>query len=176
MRISLVAAMSENRIIGRDGRLPWRLRGDLRRFRQLTIGHPVVMGRKTFESIGAPLPKRCNIVLSRDANWNAADVLVASDLERAMRLAGECQELFIIGGEEVYQQALPMADRIYLTVVHATLEGDTRFPEIDLHNWTLVEDERHEADEFDRFDYSFRLYEKAVRPSLMRTEENRHHE
>ena len=157
MRITLVAAVAENGVIGRDGALPWRLSGDLRRFRELTTGHHVVMGRRTWESIGRPLPGRTNVVLSRDPFFRPehASVVVEPSLEDAIehaRLAGDT-ELFVIGGAEVYARALPLADRIELTRVAARVEGDVHFPALDALDWTQSPPEHHPAD--DRNEHSF---------------------
>lgn len=140
-RIALVVAVAENGVIGRAGRLPWRLPSDLKRFRQLTLGKPVIMGRKTYASIGRPLDGRDNIVLTRRTGFAAPDVHVASSLEEALALgrrlaAGRgADEVAIIGGEEIFRGALVAADRVYLTVVHATLPGDTHFPTLDPRVW-----------------------------------------
>lgn len=122
--------MAENRVIGRNGAIPWDLPGDRRRFRELTWGHPVIMGRRTFESIGRPLPGRRNIVLSRQEGYFAAGCIVVHDLPSALAAAGEADEIFVIGGGELYREALPRAERLYLTIVHREAEGDVLFPEI----------------------------------------------
>jgi len=128
--ISIICAMAENRVIGSGPDIPWDLPADRTRFRELTWGHPVIMGRKTFESLGHPLPGRTNIVLSRDPGYRPEGVVVAGDLETALSLAGKDNEVFICGGGEVYRKAMPLADRIYLTVLHRHCEGDVFFPEI----------------------------------------------
>lgn len=140
-KVSLVVAVARNGIIGADGDMPWRLSSDLKRFRALTMGHPVVMGRRTFASIGKPLDGRFNVVLTRDPAFAAEGVAVASDLSSALNLArddakarGSC-EIFVIGGGAVYAEALPLADRIYLTEVAAEPAGDTRFPVLDPATW-----------------------------------------
>jgi dihydrofolate reductase len=135
MNISLIAAMAENRVMGRDNQLPWRLPADLRRFKQITMGKPLLMGRKTFESIGRALPGRLNIVLSRQPGYRAEGCLVASSLETALRAAESAEEIMVIGGAQVFADTLPLARRIYLTRIHATVEGDTRFPEYDEGAW-----------------------------------------
>lgn len=157
MRVTLVAAVAENGVIGRDGTLPWRLSADLRRFRELTTGHHVVMGRRTWESIGRPLPGRTNVVLSRDPFFRPEDesVVVEPSLEDALaraRRAGET-ELFVIGGAEVYALALPVADRIELTRVAARVEGDVRFPPLDPTEWSEHAVGSHPAD--DRNEHAF---------------------
>lgn len=130
MIVSLIAAMAENRVIGRDGALPWHLPADLARFKALTLGHPVIMGRKTFAAIGRPLPGRLNIVLSRQPAFRPAGVLVARSLAEALQLAAGAVEVFICGGGQLYREALPLAERVYLTIVHRAYPGDTVFPEL----------------------------------------------
>jgi dihydrofolate reductase len=130
MKISLIAALSENRVIGRENRLPWSLPEDLQRFRELTTGHPVILGRKTYESIGRVLPKRQNIIITRNRDYRISGAEVVGSLDEAIaRADASSGEIFIIGGAEIYQQALPRADRLYLTLVHAEVEGDAFFPE-----------------------------------------------
>lgn len=130
MTVTIIAAMAGNRVIGKDGALPWRLPDDLARFRAITMGHPVIMGRKTFEAIGRPLPGRLNIILTRREGYAPEGVAVARSLAGAVALAGTAGEAFICGGGEIYREALPLADRIHLTVVHRPYEGDTTFPEL----------------------------------------------
>ena len=176
MKVSLIMAVSENRVIGRCGELPWHLPADLRHFKRLTVGHTLVMGRRTFESIGRPLPKRRSVVLSRHSAFSAPGVSVARDLEQALTVAarlereavGEGGEVFVIGGAAVFAAALPRAERIYLTLVHADVEGDVFLPS-DLpcppwngDDWSLESDERHPADERHEHAFSFRLYERSV--------------
>ncbi len=161
MRISLIVAMSENRVIGRDGRLPWHLSADLRRFKQLTMGHTIVMGRKTFESIGRPLPGRTSIVVTRQRDYQPPGVLVAASLDEAQRLAAGETELFYIGGGEIYRQALPRVARIYMTRVHAEIAGDVMFPELAADQWRWIEQSEHAADEKNDFPFSFLVYERV---------------
>lgn len=130
MTVTIIAAMAENRVIGKEGAMPWHLPDDLARFRAITLGHPVIMGRKTFDSIGRPLPGRLNIVLTRQEGYAPAGVAVARTLAEALALAGSAGEVFICGGGEVYREALPLADRIHLTVIHRPYGGDTTFPEL----------------------------------------------
>lgn len=140
MRISAIVAMAQNRVIGRQGQLPWRLPEDLKHFKALTLGHPIIMGRKTYESIGRPLPGRQNIVISRRANYEAHGVEVADSLEKALTLCQKgSDEVFIIGGAEIYAAALPRTDRIYLTWIKKEIEGDTYFPNFDLKDFQEVE-------------------------------------
>jgi dihydrofolate reductase len=158
--ISLVVAAAENGVIGRGGALPWRLSDDLRRFKALTTGKPVVMGRKTFESIGRPLPGRRNIVMTRDDSYQAEGCDVVGSPEAALAAAREAPEVMVIGGAEVYRQFLPLAGRIHLTRVHAAIEGDTFLPAIDPALWTEVSQTRHPADQRNDFDMSFIILER----------------
>jgi dihydrofolate reductase len=161
MTLSLIVAVSENGVIGRSGDLPWHLSADLRRFKQLTMGHTIVMGRKTYESIGRPLPGRTSLVLTHDKAYQAEGCRIVSSLDEALRVAADDSERFVIGGQQIYRLALPRADRLYWTQVHAQIDGDTFFPEVDWDDWTMIEDERHPADEKNQFDYSFRVYQRA---------------
>lgn len=143
MRIALIAAMAEHRVIGRGGSIPWKIPGEQKRFKRITLGHTVIMGRRTYESIGRPLPGRTNIVVSRRPGFRPEGCLAASGLEAALALcpAGE-EEIFIIGGGQLYREALPIADRIYLTVVPLTVDGDAFFPEIPAEAFALTSAER----------------------------------
>ena len=163
MIISLLVAMDEQRGIGVDGRLPWHLSDDLKRFKALTMGHHLIMGRKTWESIGRPLPGRITIVVTRNPHYVAEGCLVAHSLEEALALAqaGGEEEAFIIGGGEVFVQALPLADRIYLTRVHTVSEVDVTFPEFDPEDWTAVESAEHPADGKNDFPTTFQVLERA---------------
>ncbi len=164
MKISVIAAMPENRVIGRDGALPWHLPADLARFKSITTGHTVIMGRKTFESVGQPLPNRRTIVITRNNDYQCAGIFIAHGLDEALDLAAHEDEVFILGGQAVYRIALPRADCLYLTIIHATIEGDTYFPTFDFDDWKLVEDERHEADDRHTYAFSFRRYERRSTP------------
>lgn len=144
--ISLVAAVASNRVIGRGGRLPWRLPDDLRHFRATTLGKPVIMGRRTFESIGKPLPGRRNVIVTRDAAFLAESCCVAHDVDSALDLAGPAPEIVVIGGASLYLDFLPRAERIYLTEVHAEVEGDAFFPDLNPADWVEASRERHPAD------------------------------
>ncbi|RAV04122.1 dihydrofolate reductase [Paenibacillus sp. YN15] len=156
--ITLIAAMDQNRGIGREGRLPWRLPGDLARFRRITTGHAVLMGRKTWESIGRPLPDRTNIVLSRrPAPADAQGVLWASTPEEGLKLAGE-GEVFIIGGAEVFKLFLPRADRLLLTLIHQAFPADTFFPKVEEGQWELASVVPGMTDEDNPYSYDFREY------------------
>lgn len=135
-RISLIAAMAENRVIGRKGTLPWRLPADMAHFVRLTRGKPVIMGRRNYQDIGRPLPKRRNIVLTRDAEFQAEGCIVVGSPAQALAAAGAVPEVMVIGGEQIYRLFASGADRLYLTLVHAQIPGDARFPDLDWVQWT----------------------------------------
>lgn len=156
--ISLIVAAADNDVIGRDGELPWRLADDLKHFRRITIGKPVIMGRRTWESIGRPLPGRHNIVITRRANTVAPGCTVVDSAEAAIAAAGAAEELLVIGGAEIYSLFLPRARRIYMTRVHAEPDGDVRFPPVDWSAWSAADAERHSADAANDFDYTFITY------------------
>ncbi|MEM1178863.1 MAG: dihydrofolate reductase [Acidobacteriota bacterium] len=158
--VSLVAAVASNGVIGRDGDLPWRLPKDLRHFKRLTVGHTVLMGRRTWDSIGRPLPKRRSIVLSRDPSFVAPGADVAGDFESALALAHGDGPLFVIGGHSLYAAALPTATCLELTRVHAEIDGDVTFPAVDWGRWRLEWSEEHPAD--DRHAHRF-TFERHVR-------------
>ena len=162
MRIALIVAMAENRVIGRNNQLPWRIPADLRHFKALTLGKPVIMGRKTYESIGRPLPGRDNIVVTADSGYQAEGCQVVHSVEQALEAAGSCEEAMIIGGANLYRQTLENADRLYLTLVKAEPEGDTWFPEIELQQWREIERQAHTADESNEYDYDFVVLERAL--------------
>lgn len=162
-KISAIVAMSENRVIGDDNQLPWHLPGDLKHFKTITSGHPILMGRKTYESIGRPLPNRTNIVITRNHGFHADGCIVVKSVEEAMTHAEKIQkdEIFIIGGAEVYKQLLPQIERIYLTVVHEIFEGDAFFPELNEKEWKKVSRQFHAADDDNDYDYSFFVMERV---------------
>lgn len=160
VKLSLILAMADNRVIGRDNDLPWYLPADLKHFKRLTIGHTVIMGRKTHESIGRPLPRRRSLVISRQADYRADGVEVAGSLQEALDLAGDDGEVFVIGGASLFAEALPRVDRLYLTRVHAEVAGDVVCPPLDEDSWTLVEEERHEADERHAHAFTFQTYDR----------------
>jgi dihydrofolate reductase len=161
--ISIIAAMAENRVIGINNTLPWRLPADLRHFRQLTTGHHVIMGRRNYESIGSPLPDRTNIIVTRNPSYQAPGCQVKHSLVDALQNTQNDPEVFIIGGAEIYRQAIGDADRIYLTLVHAEISGDTFFPELDARKWHEISRTRHEADEKNPYAYSFVTYDRKNR-------------
>jgi dihydrofolate reductase len=165
--VVLVVAIGENGVIGRNGALPWRLKSELQHFKRVTLNHPVVMGRKTFESLKRPLPQRTNIVLTRQAGAAQAGVIYASDLDEALALARADAEardagaIMIIGGSDVFSRTLPIADRLELTRVHASPEGDVWFPDLDPEKWRETRSERHPRGPDDEFDYTICTYERV---------------
>lgn len=160
-RISLIAAMADNRVIGIENRLPWKLPADMKWFRQHTLGKPIVMGRKTFESFGGrPLPERHNIVMTRDSNYKIETASVVHSINDALAIAGDVDEVMIIGGASFYAQMLPQADRLYLTFVHTEIKGDAWFPEVDFPQWQEVERHDQAADEKNAYAHSFVIYER----------------
>ena len=160
MLITIIAAMDRDRVIGVDARLPWRLPADMRRFRSLTMGKPVIMGRHTHESIGKPLPGRLNIVLSRNRSYRAPGCVVVASLDDAIRECREEEELIIMGGAQVYAEALPRAGRMHFTLVHESFAGDTHFPEFDRDEWCEISLDDREADEQSPCAYSFVVLER----------------
>lgn len=160
MTVAIVAAVAENGVIGRGGGLPWRLPEDLRFFKRLTTGHTVIMGRRTWDEIRRPLPGRRNIVITRDATREFPGAERAGSLDEALALSAGDEQVFVIGGAEIYQQALPRADRLYLTHVHAAVEGDTTFPDWDALAWRVVEEQRFAADERHPHGFSIMTYER----------------
>jgi dihydrofolate reductase len=155
---SLIVAISENGVIGRAGQLPWRLSDDLRRFKRLTMGHSLIMGRRTFESIGRALPGRKTIVVTRQVAWQHAGVLTAHSLPEAYAAAAEDAEIFVVGGAEIYDQALDDCDRLYVTRVQAHVDGDAFFPEVSWSDWQLIEESSLPADERNTFATTFCIY------------------
>lgn len=155
MKLSIVVAMAANNVIGRDNELPWHLPADLQHFKQTTMGRPILMGRKTYESIGRPLPGRTNIVITRDGSYTAEGCEVVTSIPAALEAAAGHDEVMVIGGAELYRQVLPEVETIYLTRIHESVEGDTRFPEISNTEWHQVERIDHEADDNNPHDYSF---------------------
>lgn len=161
-RISLIAALARNRVIGRAGALPWHLPEDLRRFKALTLGHPVLMGRRTWESIGRPLPGRRNVVITRQATFPAPGAEVFHDLRAALEAVADDPEVFVIGGGELYEAALPFADRLHLTELHAEVQGDALFPPVDWAAWTQTSREPRTAPDGTAFD--FVVYDRRQAP------------
>lgn len=160
MKIAIIVATDEQGLIGKDNDLPWRLSADLQHFKRVTMAKPIIMGRRTHESIGRPLPGRQNIVISSRQDYQAQGCDVVQSLESALDLCRNEDEVMIMGGASLYQQTLPIADKLYLTLVHIRLEGDTWFPEWSTEEWELVSREPHEADDKNDYDYSFMLYQR----------------
>lgn len=164
--LALIVAAAENGVIGRNNALPWHLPGDMQYFRRVTMGKPIIMGRRTFDSIGRPLPGRANIVITRSDSFATEGVKVAHSLDEACALAADialidgAEEAVVIGGAQIYREALPMAARLYLTRVHAEVPGDVYLPEIDFSVWREVTRERFAAQDPNPFDYSFIVYER----------------
>jgi dihydrofolate reductase len=166
MTVSLIVAVSENGVIGKDGDLPWHLPADLKHFKRTTMGHHLIIGRRTWDEVGRPLPGRTMVVVTRSRTFAPAGVIVVHSVEEALEAAAGDDEPFVGGGAYIYRLALArdLVDRIYLTRIHAEVEGDTFFPEFDLENWKLISEERHEPDEKNEFPYSFLVYERLDKP------------
>jgi dihydrofolate reductase len=162
MILSILVAAAENDVIGREGRLPWHMPADLRRFKRLTMGHAIVMGRRTYESIGGALPGRRSIVLSRDPSFAPSGIEVARSLDAALSACAGEEEVFVIGGESLFREALPRATRIYLTRVHAEVDGDVRFPAFDEKAWILVASETQAADDDHAHPFTFLVYRRPA--------------
>ena len=162
MAVSLIVAVSENGVIGRDGGLPWRLSADLKHFKKTTMGHHLIIGRRTWDEVGKPLPGRTMVVVTRSRHFAPEGVRVAHSLEEALEIARDDHEPFIGGGAHIYRMALEndLVNRLYITRVHTKIEGDTRFPDFDLDEWELISEERHEADQRNEHSYSFLVYER----------------
>jgi len=158
-RISLIAAMAANRVIGIDNTLPWRLPADLQHFKRLTLGHHILMGRKTWESLPGKLPGRPHVVVTRDSGYRAEGAQIAHSLEEALAICGGDDEIFFIGGETLYRQALALADRLYLTEIRRDFAGDARFPEFDRSVWRETERRREATDDLE---YDFVIYDKEM--------------
>ena len=148
MLISLIVAIGRNRVIGKDNSLPWKLPEDMKRFKELTTGKPVIMGRKTFESIGRPLPNRINIILTRDKNYKLEGCLVVHSAEKALKAAKGSDEVMVIGGEQIFKEFLPIANRMYLTFIDENFEGDTYFPKYNENEWKELNREEHRNDKY----------------------------
>jgi dihydrofolate reductase len=166
-RVSVIAALAKNGVIGIENRLPWRLPEDLAHFKALTLGHPVLMGRKTFESLGRPLPGRANIVITRNPDYCREGCLVADSIRAALALCKGADEVFFIGGADLYAQAIPLADRLYLTEVDIAAEGDAWFPAYDTSAFREVSRESHRGEKGDALGFDFVVYERVeIEPGL----------
>ncbi|MGG3470183.1 dihydrofolate reductase [Neobacillus pocheonensis] len=159
--ISFIVAMDENRVIGKDNQLPWHLPEDLKFFKRVTLGHPIAMGRKTHESIGRALPGRENIIITRQEGYESECCTVFYSVEDFVKYSrGQDDEIFVIGGAEIFKETFPFADRLYITRIYENFAGDTFFPEYDLQKWELVSCEKGIKDEKNPYDYEFRIYDK----------------
>lgn len=156
----MIAAAAENRALGKDNQLVWHLPNDFKRFKTLTTAHHIIMGRKTFESFPKPLPNRTHIIITRQKDYKAENCIVVDSIEKAIEKCPKNEDAFIIGGGEIYQLAMPYADKIELTVVHHTFEADAFFPEINLENWELISSDFQNKDEKHQYNYSFNTYIK----------------
>jgi dihydrofolate reductase len=161
MTISLIAAVANNNVIGKDNQLIWHLPADLKHFKTITMGHTVVMGRKTYESMMKPLPGRTNVVITRQQNYHPEGVIIKPSLEDALKDL-KVEEVFIIGGGEIFKQAMALANKIYLTQIHADFDGDAFFPEINPNEWIKTEEENHLKDEKNPYDYTYITYDRKA--------------
>lgn len=161
--ISLLVAMDNNRLIGKDNDLPWHLPADLAYFKRVTMGHSIIMGRKTFESIGRPLPGRENIIITRNKEYKADGCKVIHSIEEVLEMNHNDKELFIIGGAEIFKEVFPHADRLYITEIDAVFTGDTFFPSFPLSEWQKTSSEKGTRDEKNPYDYNFVVYERIVK-------------
>lgn len=160
LKITLVVAAAENNAIGKNNQMLWHLPDDFKYFKRHTLHHSVIMGRKTYESIGKPLPERRNIVVTRDQHWSAAEIDVANSLNEVLTYCRDEREIFIIGGANIYQQTLPLAQKVLLTRVHTTLDGDTYFPELPQTEWKRISQDKHTKDERHAYDFTFEVWER----------------
>ena len=160
--LSIITAMDQNRLIGRDNALPWHLPADLAFFKKTTLGKPILMGRKTYESIGRPLPGRQNIIISRDPEYQVEGCDSATSIEQALSMIENNPEAMLIGGSSLYQQTIDLADKLYITYIHSQFEGDAWFPEIPPQNWIESARENHFADDNNVYDYSFVTYSRST--------------
>ena len=161
MKVAIIVAMDKQGLIGRNNDLPWKLSADLKYFRRVTMGKPLVMGRNTHESIGRPLPGRKNIIVTSNANYHVDGCTVVSSLDQALLACDDAEEVMVMGGASLYEQLLPQADRLYLTHVNAELEGDTWFPQWNKDQWQEISREDHQADEKNQYPYSFVVYDRV---------------
>jgi len=164
MKISMIAAVAHNNVLGADNKIPWHMPKDFQYFKRMTMGKPIIMGRKTFASLGKPLPGRHNIVMTTQQDFNADDCTIVHTPEQALAACGNCEEAMVIGGAEIYQLFLDQADRIYLTEITLDCHGDTFFPEFDKTIWEEVQREPQASDEKNPHPYSFVIYEKTIQP------------
>jgi len=168
MTISIIVAVSQNNVIGQENKLPWHLPADMKYFKQLTMGHPIIMGRSTYESIGKALPGRVNIVITRQEDFVAEGCVVVGDLKSAFEIAKQdsSDECFIIGGGDIIRQSLVWADKLYITRIFHNFEGDTFFPQLSKDDWNLIREDRHLPDEKNHYAYAFQLFELSQKPAV----------
>ena len=159
--ITLIAAAAENNALGKDNQLVWHLPDDFKRFKQITSGHYIIMGRKTFESFPKPLPNRTHVIITRQKNYKVDGCIVVNSIEDAIKACPKEEDVFIIGGADIYNQSIDFADKIELTRVHANFEADAFFPDINLNNWKLIFEEKHVQDEKHNFDFTFQTFVKV---------------
>ena len=160
MIISLIAAMDKNRVIGKGGKLPWNLPADMKYFKDKTLGKPIIMGRKTYESLGKPLPNRTNIIVTHDQDCKAEGCIVVHSVDGALKAAENAEEVMVIGGSQIYKEFLPKANKLYLTIIDAEIEGDIYFPEYKIEEWKETSYEEHERDAENQYDYTFLVFER----------------
>lgn len=160
MLISAIFAMSENRVIGKNNQLPWHLPADLKHFKKVTLGKPILMGRKTYESIGRPLPERCNVVITKDIDYQAPGCIVVDSIEHALAATKESAEIFVMGGALLYQAMLPLIQRLYMTVIHQSFDGDTFFPLLNQDDWQEIERIDYAKDRENPYSYSFFILDR----------------
>lgn len=161
-RLSMIVAMARNRVIGAKGKIPWHLPNELQLFKQVTMGHHIIMGRKTYESIGRLLPGRTTVIVTRQTGYSVAGAKIAHTLEQAVALCADDSEIFVIGGGELYRAAMPMADRLYLTVVDAEPDGDTQMPAFNPADWKLQSTKHYSRDERHAHDYRFEVHDRVA--------------
>ena len=166
MTISIIAAIGNNGVIGKDNKLPWDLPADMKHFQRLTMGKPIIMGQKTFESIGRPLPGRKNIILTRDNNFQPPNCIIAHSIKEALEAADSAEEVMICGGASVYEQFLPFANKMYLTLIHHDFDGDAFFPKFDYNNWQEKERIENQPDEENPYKYTFLNLERKSEEDL----------
>ncbi|MEC7875210.1 MAG: type 3 dihydrofolate reductase [Pseudomonadota bacterium] len=160
MQLSIIVAMDKNRVIGKDGTLPWHISSDLKNFKKITMGKPILMGRKTHESIARPLPGRENIILTKNQNYFSEGCVVKNNLDEVFSYCEKVTELMVMGGATLYEQTLDKAEKLYVTEVRASIDGDTFFPEYDPDQWTEIAKDSFKADENNEYDYSFTVLER----------------
>ena len=158
--LSIIVALSENNVVGKENKLPWKLSADLKRLKSLTMGHHIIMGRKTWESLLRPLPGRINVIITSDKNYKAEGGVVVHSFKEALKFSSNDDEIFIFGGGKIFKEAMPQVQKIYMTKVHSIIEGDTFFPFIDMNDWIETKREDFKADEKNQYDYSFVTLER----------------